>query len=404
MSNARSQAPHSRPFVGHWVLVIGYCAAVLCSTAVAQVPMRDYIGEEVTWHNARMLANGGLTGLEAGPAAVFGNPARLGLAARPALSLSYGVKASSEVRTRIVYDQFENALGEVAIADNVHGYGLAGPIAGLYRFGPLALGAGIGPVRDFSYSYYKEYRDDFYVKYGEDRVQQTGSLYDGSLGLGYRPVSWLSVGATGGYLFGSRRLEVWSINGADTVHYVETPNIARGFGFSGGIVAMPLLRLGIGLDFESGTKAKSRYTVPEDTTWYPSASVPWSGRVALSYSVPGSLPSKVTAEGTYEAWHSIDARFSNLLTVRAGVEHTMLNFVRLRYGFGVEPMPFDPTIQRADIGLGLGFDAGPMKIDLGLMTARDIIGPENFYNVLTQTDLKIHESRNYFALTVTREF
>ena len=375
---------------------------LLCGFAVAQVPMRDYVGEEVTWHNARMLANGGLAGLEPGPAAVFGNPALLGFMAKPALALSYGLKVSSEVRTRVVYDQFENALGEVAIADNTHGYGMAGPVAGAYRFGPLAVGAGLAPVRDFSYYYYKEYRDDFYIKYGEDRVQQTGALYSGSVGLGYHPVSWLSVGAAGGYLYGTRRLETWAINGADTVHDLDSGSPA-GLGFSGGIVAEPVARLGVSADFQSGVRLAKWSTAAEVPVYF-AGQLPWAARLALSYRVPGSLPSTVTAEGKYQAWHSADAAYSNVLTVRAGVEHTMLSFVRLRYGFGVEPMPFDPTIQRADIGVGLGFDAGSMKIDVGLMTTRDLIGPQNFYDTLPQADLKVSESRNYFAVTVSREF
>jgi hypothetical protein len=391
--------------IRNWELVISnsvFLVLLFCGLAVAQVPMRDYIGEEVTWHNARMLASGGLAGLEPGPAAVFGNPALLGFVSRPALALSYGLKVSTEVRTRIVYDQFENALGEVAIADNVHGYGVPGPIAGAYRFGPLAVGAGLAPVRDFSYSYYKEYRDDFYVKFGEDRVQQTGALYNGSLGLGYRPVPWLSVGATGGYVFGSRRLETWAINGADTVHFLDYGKPA-GIGFSGGLVAEPLQRLRVGADFQSGVMLNNWSTAVEVPAYF-EGRLPWSARLGLSYRVPGSLPSVATVETKYQAWHGVDNVYSNVLTVRAGVEHTMLSFARLRYGFGVEPMPFDPTIQRADIGMGLGFDAGPMKIDFGLMMTRDIIGPGNFYTTLPQSDLKIHESRNYFSVSISREF
>jgi hypothetical protein len=382
---------------------------VLTSFAAAQVPIHDYVGEEVSWHNARTLANGGLAGLEPGPAAVLGNPAVLGLVRKPAASLTYGVKLATELRTRIVYDQFENAIGEVAIAENIHGFGLPGPLAGAYRLGPVGIGAGIAPVRDFSYYYYKEYRDDFYVKFGEDRVQQTGALSSGSVGLGVQPFRWLSIGAAGRYLYGTRRLEWWAINGADTAHGLDEGS-PHGQVVAVGIMAIPLSRLSVGLDFQSGIQLAGWTSGHErDTARDYVGSIPWSARAAVSYRVAGVLPSIVSAEGKYAAWKSAASssgrlQFSNLLTVKAGVEHTMLNFVRLRYGFGVEPMPYEPTIQRAKIGFGVGFDAGFARIDVGGLLTRDLIGPDDFYQPLSQTDLKIHESRNYFAITVSREF
>ena len=372
------------------------------ATLFGQVPIRDFLGEEVTWQNARMLAYGGLKGLEPGPSAVFGNPAVLGYLVRPAAELSYGLRVATELRTRIAYDEFENALGEVSIADNIHGHGIVGPLAGAYRFGSLGVGVGIAPLRDFTYQYTKEYRDDFYVKVGEDRVEQAGTLYTANLGAAYKVAEWLSVGAAGGYRFGSRSLESWQIMGAETT-YTRDAGKPSGIGFAGGIIARPIPRLGIGVDYQSG--GIGNWSDAESmATGVAAADLPWSGRLALSYRVPGTLPSTVFAEGRYEAWDGVDSLYSNILTVRAGVEHVMLNFVRLRYGFGVEPMQFDPTIQRADIGFGVGFDAGVAKIDFGALMTRNLLGPDNFYQPLTQTDLKIHESRSYFALTISREF
>jgi hypothetical protein len=120
--------------------------------------------------------------------------------------------------------------------------------------------------------------------------------------------------------------------------------------------------------------------------------------------VPGSLPSTVMAEARYQAWRTVDSTFSNLLVVRAGVEHTMLNFVSLRYGFGVEPQPFDPTIQRLNAGFGLGFDADVVRIDIGMLFTHDLLGPANFSSPLTESDLKIYGDRSNFAVTISRSF
>jgi len=143
---------------------------------------------------------------------------------------------------------------------------------------------------------------------------------------------------------------------------------------------------------------------PESTMPGYIGSYPWSARLGISYRAPGALPSTVTAEVRYQAWHSVDTVLSNLLVVRAGVEHTLLNFVSLRYGFGVEPQPFDPTLQRINAGFGLGFDAGIAHIDVGALLTHDVIGPYNFSEQLAETDLRIYENRSYFAVTVSRSF
>jgi hypothetical protein len=367
--------------------------------AAAQVPLHDYLGDEVIWCNARMLASGGVYGLESGASAAFANPALLGFARRPAAELSYGLKVAAETRTRIVYDQFENSLGEIAVAENMHGSGIPGPLAAVYPLAPIAVGAGIAPVRDFNYTYLKEYRDDFYVKTGEDRVEQSGVLYNGSLGVAYNPVDWLAVGARGGYQFGSRRYESWQIRGADTTYFVDTGKPA-GIGFGAGLAVKPIRRLAIAADFSSGmqsdkwSEADSGYV----------GKYPWSARLGLSYRVPGTLPSTVTAEARYKAWKSVDSTMSDLVVIRAGVEHTLLNFVSLRYGFGVEPQPYDPTIQRLNAGFGLGFDVGVAKIDVGALMTHDVIGPTDFSTPLSASDLKVYENRSHFAVTISRSF
>ncbi len=374
-------------------------ALVSFGFAAAQVPMASYLGRELGYASAKTLSRGGVAALDAGPGALFTNPALLASARQTTIEGGYAIKVAAETRTRVVYDQFENTLGEVAIAENINSVGLPGPLTGVLRVGQLGLGIGIAAVRDFSYRYRKEYRDDFYVLTGEDRVEGTGLLYDAGLGFGVRPVPWFGFGARGGFGFGTRSLEVWSIRGPDTTLISETGR-PRGFFYSGGLVVMPSGRLILAGDF-SGSSSFKNWTEAEVATDH---EYPWAARVGVSFRAPGTLPSTFVAEARYAAWKVVDSLFSNSLMIRAGVEHTMLNYVNLRYGFGVEPQYYDPTLQTLSAGFGLGFDAGVLRVDVGALFQHDVSEPEHFWQPLWESDVKVQSTRSRIAVTASRSF
>ncbi len=379
---------------------------LLVAAAVGEIPVSDWRGEEVTWYDARALARCGAAGIDIGPAAVFSNPAGLAFLRRPVVQVSYGMRLAAEQRTRVVYDQFENSLGELAYADNVYSNGIPGPMAAAYPRGIFSAGAALGAMRDFNYTYLRAYRDDFYVKVGEDRVSQTGMLYMVGLGAAVRPLDWLATGLRGAYMFGSRRLESWHAMGADTA-YLADEGRPTGVLLGAGLVTNLLSRLLVGVDLQSGYRLKNWRDSAGTLTLVPSVCegrYPWSARLGVSYRVAGPLPGTVSAEARYSTWHDLDSNLSNVLAARAGVEHRMLTKVRLRYGFGVEPMPDDPAIQVASFGLGTGIDAGQFRIDLGLRLSRRVFGPTGFWPELSETDVRVYESRNHFAFTLSREF
>jgi hypothetical protein len=376
------------------------------AVAVAQVPLRDWVGEEVFWHDARSLARGVVAGPDVGAAAVFSNPAGLAFLRGPVVQLGYGVRVAAEQRTRIVYDQFENALGELAYADNIRAGGIPGAFAAARTLGSAAGAVGLTQVRSFQYRYVKEYRDDFYVKVGEDRVVQTGALYLVGAAASYRVLDRLGLGVRGGYLFGNRRLESWHASGADTT-FLKDDGKPTGAAFGAGVAANLLDRLTVAADFQSAYRLSNwRETVWNLIPRPPSyeGRHPWVARLNLSYRVTGPLPGTASAEVGYHAWHGVDSALASVLAVRAGIEHRMLSLVRLRYGFGIEPRPEDPTIQVAGFGLGVGLDAGLFQVDLGARLVRDIIGPGQFWPELTESDARVYESRSYFAVTLWREF
>ena len=385
--------------------------------AMAEIPLRAYWGERVKWHNARDLAFAGMNRFDPGPGAVFSSPAQLGFVDRPGLELSYGLKFSSEQRTRTVYDRFENTIGEAVVADNAGLSGIVGPLAGVFPlFGKGAVAAGIGPVLDFSYRYYKEFRDDFYNVIGEDRVEQTGTVFNAGLGFGFRPLSRLSLGASGGYMFGSRELESWQIRIPDTSYESEFGKPA-GVTYAVGIAGQPIDRLDLEFGFTGPVKLSGWYTPSAAPPEFIGCEqhYPWRADLNVSYQVPGPLPSRVMLEAEYQPRVSVVTGWglwgkhpvtetASILSVRAGVEHTMLNFLKLRYGFGVEPLSFDPSIQLAEVGAGVGFDAGFGRIDIGGMFFRDVIGPSYFYGSLTPKDQTVYETSAVFAVTVEHGF
>ncbi len=369
----------------------------------ADVPLRVYRGVPADWHNARNLAGTGLAGFGPDAGAVLARPGILGFADRPGFELSYGLKWTSEQRTRTVYDQFENAIGEVTVADNVGIVPVTGSAAGVMPlFGRFAVGLGVAPVLDFGYRYDKEHRDDFYVRIGEDRVEQNGMLYAGKLGIGVRVLDWLSVGANGAYLTGTRELDLWTIRGSDTTHESESGS-PSGLAFAGGFGLKPLSGLMLDVEFESGTKLND-WASADSVLPAGERSLPWSGKLALAYYAPGILPAGITAEVSYHCWDDVDTTASNVIVAALGVEHTMLDFVKLRYGVGIEPMPFDPTVQLVRVGVGAGFDVGAALVDVGMMFCRDAIGPGHFRTRLDPDDQKVYETSGVFGITVRREF
>jgi opacity protein-like surface antigen len=373
------------------------------AAGAAVLPLRAYLGTRTDWQGARDLGFGGILRSEPGPGAVFGNPALLGLCDRPAVSLTYGLGWSSEQRTRVVYDEFENAIGETVVADNLAMNGIVGPVAGVVPlFGRLGIGAGVTTAYDYGYRYFKQLRDDFYNVIGEDRVEGSGAVYDAGLGVGGRVSDWLGVGVGGGYRFGSRTLETWTIRVPDTAMTTESGK-PSGIRYSAGLAVRPLAPLWVDASYAGATDLAEWRSA--DSLVDAMAQVqPWEARLGLRYRAPGPLPSRVMAEVSYQGWSAVDTTWSDVFTFRAGVEHLMLNSVRVRYGLGIEPLAWDPTIQVVELGAGVGFDTRLAVIDCGVRFQRDVIGPAQFKGELLPSDLDVYETNAVLAVSLSREF
>ncbi len=376
--------------------------AAVTVAAFGYVPLHLYQGRELTWFSAQDLAQGG-TGLSRTGAAVFARPEMLGYVDAPEVEAGVGFWWLAEQRTRMAYDRFENAIGEVVFADNVSFSPLPGPLAGAYPVGyGLVVGAGVAPVYDFGYRYEKLNLDDFYNVVSRDRTTQSGSVYSASLGAGYRALGWLSAGVSGGYLFGNRRLEVSNLHNDTLDVLLHETGSPTGVRFGGGLAAEPLSGFVVDAGFWSKVKLAGFTQEPElDQA---EAKRPWQARLGFEYRAGGRLPSRVVAEAGYEPWSTIGRQMYDVVSVRAGVEHRLNNSVRLRYGFGLEPLPFDQNMQMVRVSAGVGFDAGPVVIDIGALFSRGVLSPLMFSTPLTPADQRVYETDGVFAVTVSREF
>ncbi|MEO0073682.1 MAG: hypothetical protein ABIK43_03335, partial [candidate division WOR-3 bacterium] len=221
---------HNRP--NGQIMILGLLLFLMLNgVTYAEVPLRSYVGLEAT-AGPKVLVGASAAGFSAGPLAVFGNPAVLAFARRPTVLLGYQVTLESEERTRVVFDRFENSLGEAAFADNAAAHGAFGPVAAVFQFNSLGVGVGIGQSRDFSYTYVREQRDDFYVKIGEERIEQEGAIYAANVGVGAVLGRRAALGVRVGYQLGNRCLRLRKFLGADTTLHCESGSPK---GFTGGM-------------------------------------------------------------------------------------------------------------------------------------------------------------------------
>ncbi|MCL6465967.1 MAG: hypothetical protein K6T77_04325, partial [candidate division WOR-3 bacterium] len=268
--------------------------------------------------------------------------------------------------------------------------------------GPKGLGWNAGltvalaPVRDFHYRYLKEYRDEFYVKIGEDRLEQRGFLYSGNIGAAFKPIKFIALGAGFCYAWGERELKSTMVRGLDTVDF-SVKSGPKGLGWNAGLTVAPLLRFSAGLSYQSRLRFNGLDSF--DLKGYPER-----GQIELNYQAPGQLPSQVKLVVGAETWSEIYPGLHNVIYVQTTVEHIMLNSVRLRYGFGLRPLGTDPTVHRVEALFGLGFNAGRYRINLDGNLNREALNASDFALMPEDADFRAYETKFNLRTGVEYEF
>ncbi len=362
--------------------------------ASSNVPTDWYYGRTRDFVNARSLGLAGISTLISSPSGMFINPALLGLIKKPSFELSANLTWTSEKRTKQLFDQFENTIGEISVADNMFTTVKPSPFAIAYPFptfggSRVVIGIGYTSITDYYYYFYKELRDDYYQKIGDYEFKTIGQTQSINFGTGVNLSELLNVGAGLYYSWGNHK----STQKMDSFK-IKTLN------FNFGTVTNFNERLKIGFD------CQNRWQMQWDTVSSPITIYYWNNSFGLgvSYNFPGEIPTIALTEFRYIFWQKQN-RFesgSNCLNLRVGIEHTMLNEVKLRYGFGVIPsiiklMP--PTVL---ISMGIGFDVEPLRFDIGGNIQRRTLNKENFYWSIDEE--KVYQTFGDIAISVSTGF
>jgi len=356
----------------------------------ASMPTDWYYGRKMNFVDAQSV---GLAGINLFKPSVYLNSPLGKELTKPQLGFSYNLGFLQERRTVQVFDNFDNTVGEFAIAENLFTRGDIGNVTFLLPFKFLNVSASLKPYYTFDYYFYREFRDDFYAKVGEEELKVTGTVYNASAMVGREFLNKYGIGAGFNYYFGSREFSYHDsiING--THISAETTGSPKGVGFTVGLTANPIERLLINLIYQSGPKLNK---------WANDISMkyPANCRLEASYLASGEIPTKVGVSFQYSDWKVFQNNYAKPLEIGLGIEHTMYNTVVMRYGFRFEPSFVPPTVHQGLVSLGFGFMAGNIKIDLGMGIKRRIIGSENLIFSNDNT-LKVYQNTGEILIGAT---
>jgi hypothetical protein len=389
----------------------------VCTAAGLSFP----IVERVAALNARSLAMGGTS--VTSPLLSDALSCNPGLLARCGEGLSLeatsGFRRLNQVDTKEVFDSFDNTVGEATLGTNVNGYyrplwgGVSWRAPLREGYGVIAA-LGVFPEYDFGYGHRREYRDESYILVKTVESEAVGVLHDfaGALALSYGTRAAAGVGYH--YLKGSprmtRRLTFEDPTITDTISS-WTSELA-----GGGVAAGAYLRTGFRLlwgafyrgstslsgDFESSVGGVASPAVNREIT------VPSSFGLGVSYIPSNEIPSLFSLEVIWRNWSEYDDNLVDSLNLhdvveyRLGVEHEMIDRLLVRAGFAYLPWQMSKDISQAQVSLGVGYDPGPLKVDIGAE-----LGKRTYKNTLlgeTAEPLTVDETHLNILLTLSRSF
>jgi hypothetical protein len=355
--------------------VILLAASAFSAGDTTNLPADWQLGRTFDLPDAKSVALGGVSAAIGSPFGFLANPAlaivrfdRFNVPAlpetkaRPTVGLTGNLGIGSERRTRMTYDIYNNAVGEIAIADNSAASPLAGPIAVQLPLGGLSLGLGMRPVNDFTYSFRQEVRDEFYQLLRVNEQQVSGQLVQAGGAVAYDLAGMVGIGAGLNYSFGERNLDSTRNDTLSIIHHTQL----SGLGINGGLLIHPGNAVRIGVSFEPRIPKLGSLLVKPGDSAVTAADNPTRAKLGFSYFVAGSAPTGIYLQAGYTAWRDLDTmNLHSTIDLRAGVEHRLLNNIDLRYGFGLLPSPLDPGIQAGLLSLGVGIETDLAHIDLG---------------------------------------
>ncbi|MEO0092592.1 MAG: hypothetical protein ABIK61_07775 [candidate division WOR-3 bacterium] len=373
-----------------WFLV--FSLGLFISGSVFAIPNDWYYGQQISYADAQSIGLAGVTVLKS--KINFDNLGLIGFAPSPQLMLSYNLGFISERRTKMLYDQFDNTLGEVAFAENLLTTGKLGTTGLVYPLKLFNIGFSIRPQYVFDYRFYQEFRDDFYAKVGEKEIKLSGSIYKSSFLLSKEFYKKIGFGIGINYYFGNRKYLFH-----DSIVYMrqlnaETTGSTKGFGYSLGFTAIPIERMLLHIDYQAGVMLKN-WTDGVNQRY------PEILSLGISYLASGEIPTQIGVRGQYTNWKKLQPNFSRTFETGIGVEHIFFNGVAFRYGFRLEPSFTPPVVHQGAVCLGWGFEVSTIRFDIGADIKRRIIGSENLL-FSNENDVKVYQNSGEIVISVSK--
>jgi hypothetical protein len=282
-----------------------------------------------------------------------------------------------------VYDSYGNNIGISTVTNTSFTHAAPSACTFVFPFKFLRTGFQFFPLWDYTYSYYREYRDDFYQVTKIIDQKYTGRTYTLAPMLGF-VYSWIQVGVAQHFMYGekTRRSSTIYPDGPDTVDMYTIDD--NGTTTQCGILLSPGTHVRLSYMYQFS------YILDNVNDSFPA-----QHSVGFMYQPPGRIPTKFFGEVLYETWDD------PIFQYRVGIEHTLRNTYILRYGFCVYPDYTEPSIWTTALTIGIGLQQSNFLVDIGYAYGKRDYSSRNYGDLGENENLSFDESINSIVLSFT---
>ncbi|MBN2621172.1 hypothetical protein JXB22_08800 [candidate division WOR-3 bacterium] len=340
-------------------------------------------GDRVLCHDARSCALGNaMLVLEHSP-----NPSAMGLLEDMSVSISGAIISANEKRGLRVYDSYGNNIGISTITNTTFTNVLPCACTFVFPLQFIRTGFQFAPVRDYTYSFHREYRDDFYQVTKVVDQEYSGRTYAISPMIAVTH-SWLNIGVAQRFMYGRREFREMIIFPDAPDSAVTDEHDLNGMNTRCGVLIAPDMHFRVSYMYAFAYVLECDDPLQHD-------SFPAQHNLGFMYQPPGRIPTRFFGEVACETYDD------PVFVYKIGVEHTLQTSYALRYGFCLYPDHVQPAVWTTVLTVGCGIHQPHFSADMGYAYGKRDYTSAN-YNGLGETEnLVFDESLNTFLLSFT---
>lgn len=371
---------------------------------------------EISW-----LGNDGMTGSAAAAGmgrTWYADPSPHGALENPSVSsmLAEGFTAGLtgqtvldiEKRTRRVYDTFGGLVGESEHSFNQNFFPLPGGAVLGWKQGSFSAAAGWRAVSTFHYDYSRVVNDNNYLQVARETLEVRGMLNDFGVSAGYSLTPLVALGLGGSFITGSRSSD-YAVRYVDPYTQdieVETETDISGMRIRGSaLVDLGRLYVSAGASQPVDWKAETGQNEMELT-------LPVTVFTGLSYTPGNRLKSVFRASFDWSGTSSVevdgtDQGLRNTWGFAAGSENTLPGNTIVRLGLDYRTSPVSSSLDRMGFTAGMGWIVADVAVDaaVGFSPSRwDQYSADGLPTFVYGDSLVIQSSRTEFSLGVSKSF